>query len=103
MERRRHRGRGDLGITQLLEPRKKRGEPLLLLRRSAPHPLLGALFHHLPGVRREQPAVVPEVELPILPPLVQRRHRAPDILGRSLLAELQRAAANPQGKLLPPS
>jgi len=68
VERRRHRGRGDSGVPQLLEPRKKRGEPLLLLCRSAPHPLLGALNHHLPSVRREQPTVIPEVEPSVLPP-----------------------------------
>ena len=102
VERCRHRGRGDSGVAQLLEPRKKRGEPLLLLRRGAPHPLLGALCHHLPGVPWEQPAVIPEVEPSTLPPSVRRGHRAPDVLGRSLLAKLQRATADLQGKFLPP-
>ena len=98
----RHRGRGDLGTPQLLEPREKRAEPLLLLGRSAPHPLLGGLRHHLPGVLRQQAAVVPEVEPPALPPPVRRRHRAPNILAGPLLMKLECTTTNPQGKFLPP-
>ena len=41
------------------EARKEGVQPLLLVCRSAPPTLRGALKHHLPGVLREQPAVVP--------------------------------------------
>ena len=101
MERRRYHGHGDPGVMPLLEPRKKRGEPLLLFHRGTPRPILGALSHHLPGVLREQPAVVSEVEPSALPSPVRRGHGAPDVLVGSRLAELQRATADPQGNLLP--
>ena len=79
MESHRHRGRDNPDVTELLKAREKDVEALLLVCRGAPPPLHGAHNHHLPGILREQPAVIPEVEPPILPPRVRRRHVAPDV------------------------
>ena len=95
VESHRHRGRGNPSVAELLEAHEKDVEPLLLVRGGVPTPLHGALNHHPPGVLREQPAVIPEVEPSVLPPPVRRRHDAPDVQVGARLTELQRATASP--------
>ena len=97
----RHRGRSNALLPQLCEGFEEGVQLLLLRRRSTPHPFFEALSHHLPRVLWKEAVVVPEVEPPVLPPLVRRRHDALDVQTGARLLKLKRAAASPQGPLLP--
>ena len=101
MEGDRHRGCSDPRAPKLIEALEKGVQPFLLLCGSAPPPFCRALEHHLPGVLQEKTMVIPEVEPSVLPPPVRRRHDAPEVYAGARLPELERAAAGPQGPLLP--
>jgi hypothetical protein len=86
---------GEPSILQLLQGLQKGLEILLSLARGPVAPVAASGGHHSLRKRREPPIVVPEVELPALPPLVRRQKDGGDVLLRTRLPQLEDAATGP--------
>jgi hypothetical protein len=97
-----HSCSGESPLPQRLQSLEERFEILLSLVRGPVTPGVGGGGDYSPGKRREQLAVVPEVEPPALPPLVRGRKDGRNVLQRPRLPQQESAAAGPHRCTDPP-
>jgi hypothetical protein len=90
-----HSRSGESSLPQRLQGLEKGSEVLLSFVRGPMAPGVGGGGDYSLGERREQLAVVPEVEPPALPPLVRGREDGRNILRRPRLPQQEGAAAGP--------
>ena len=90
-----HSRSGESPLPQRLQGLEKEFEVFLSFVRGPVAPSVGGSGDYSLGERREQLAVVPEVEPPALPPLVRGRKDGRNVLQRPRLPQLEDAAAGP--------
>jgi hypothetical protein len=90
-----HSRDGESPFPQCLQGLEKGFEVLLSFVRGPVAPSIGGDGDHSLGKRREQLAVIPEVEPPALPPFIRGRKDGGNVQRRPRLPQLEDAAAGP--------
>jgi hypothetical protein len=94
-----HSRGGESPFPQHLQGLEKGFEVFLSFVRGPVAPSIGGDGDYSLGKRREQLAVIPEVEPPALPPFVRRRKDGRDVQQRPQLPQLKDAAAGPHCRM----